>query len=259
MRRPLVRALSSAAARSSRRATERFLRRRADAGRELDHRGQQLHLQDAGQLAALDACEQRLHPGRQRQGVRVEDQHLLLDPERPGGALAEMLLDQAPYASRAAATACASSYGFQEPRKKRRHVDQHREERGEEDEVDAQPEPGETAASVAPTQARKPRRSEDRREHAAAEDAAGLRGDARRRRPPPLPPWPLRGSTTAAGREADPAGAAHAAPRGATRCAFVRRLPGRTISTVTRPTRFGLFPRTTTTSITYRPGASGRP
>jgi hypothetical protein len=94
-------------------------RRRADAGRELEHRRQQLHLERARQLAALGRREQRLDPRRQRERVRVEDQHLFLDAERPGGALAEMLLDQGPYASRAAATACASSYGFQEPRKKR--------------------------------------------------------------------------------------------------------------------------------------------
>ena len=55
------------------------------------------------------------------------------------------------------------------------------------------------------------------------------------------------------------ADAAQATSTGAPRCAFVKRRPGRTISTATRPTRLWLFPWTTTTSIMYRPGARGRP
>ena len=73
------------------------------------------------------------------------------------------------------------------------------------------------------------------------------------------PPAPARGSTAAAGNERDEADAAQATSTGAPRCAFVKRRPGRTISTATRPTRLWLFPRTTTTSIMYRPGARGRP
>jgi len=90
---------------------ERLLRRRADVRRQLDDRGQQLHLQDTRQLSPLDAREHGLHAGRECERVRIEDHHLLLEPERPEGALAEMLLDQGPYASR--------GYGFQEPRRKR--------------------------------------------------------------------------------------------------------------------------------------------
>jgi len=73
--------------------SQRFLRPRADVGCELDHRGEQLHLQDAGQRPPLRRGHERLDARRERERVGVEDQHLLLDPQGPGRAAAEGLLD----------------------------------------------------------------------------------------------------------------------------------------------------------------------
>src|SRR3954467_979370 len=86
IRRPFARAASPAAARTSRSApsaprrgaarptprAERLLRRRADTGRKLDYRGEQLHLQLPRQPLAL--VDERLHARRQRERLRVEDQ-----------------------------------------------------------------------------------------------------------------------------------------------------------------------------------------
>ena len=91
---------------------ERLLRGGADMRRQLDHRGQELHLQLTRQLTSLDRREQRPDPGRERQRVGVEDQDLLLEPERPEGALAEMLLDQGPYASRAMGSTSRAGSGL---------------------------------------------------------------------------------------------------------------------------------------------------
>ena len=92
---------------------ERLDRRRADLGRQLDHRGKQLHFQHAGQRPLLGPGDQRLDPGRESEGLGVEDHQLLLDADREWRALTERLLDHRPKLVE------GGDYGFQEPRTKR--------------------------------------------------------------------------------------------------------------------------------------------
>ena len=73
---------------------EGLLRRVADTGRNLDHRREQLHLEHAGERAALGPVDESLHLGREGIALGVEDQQLLLEAQRPGAAFSEFLLDQ---------------------------------------------------------------------------------------------------------------------------------------------------------------------
>src|SRR5436189_3069803 len=67
---------------------------------QLDDRGEELGLESARQLELLRVADQHIHLGRQRERPRVEDHHLLLDPNRKWRALPEVLLDHAGKAKR---------------------------------------------------------------------------------------------------------------------------------------------------------------
>ena len=71
----------------------RLCRGRANAGRKLDHRSEQFHLEHARQVAPLGPLHERRDARRKRKCLGIEDHHLLLDPERPRARLAEVLLD----------------------------------------------------------------------------------------------------------------------------------------------------------------------
>ena len=236
MRRPLARALSSAAARSSRRRLERLLRRRADARSRA--RPSRPAAPSSGRPAARDprrppAAPPPLAPapGCRRRGSAPPPRS-----RATRGALAEMLLDQGPYASRARA-ALAGHSGLPA-----RELASTKTSTSAAKQCEVEPSSSQRTERIAvdrDRRSREPRRREDQRVAAGGSAcrsgrrlARADRGDASGE--PGSPIAEPGGEAAAAGR--------HAAT-GATRLRS-RQMPSgaRTTSTATRPTRLLALP-----------------